>query len=201
MNLYQQFLQQARQQQRAAFDKTNRATTTNNRYERRNSDGETGEMVSRPSPKFELNRGKAAKYINNAMNKYASSKAAELNQYRKDQQAQIASERQSALEQQIAQRHTMAQQAEALLKTPAGAPNIIPDLAPLQETTGVALNTELAGANNAQNAFYVAPDSTGSAFNVTSPVGGGGLGVRNRASTSDLTSDRDTLGSKRKDEL
>lgn len=99
------------------------------------------------------------------------------------------------------QRRRLAEQANARLKQPARAPNIVPTLSPLQEITGVQLNDDMAGTNTATNSFFIAPESVASNYNVAGSPLGGGIGGRQRASSTDLTSRSDTLGAKRKDEL
>lgn len=74
-------------------------------------------------------------------------------------------------------------------------------LKPLQKITGVALNSALTGGNAATQQFYINPESTQAQFAVGAPVGGGGIGTRQRASTTQMEPTKDTLGSKRKDQL
>lgn len=142
-----------------------------------------------------------AKRINQLYSSHSSGYGQSLADRRTAGQDRINAARETALQQQIAARNTAADQANQLLATPAGAPQSVPNLAPLQEITGVALNPTLSGANAAETPFFLNPDSTASRFSVGAPVGGGGIGPRQRASTADLTSDTDTFGGGKKDQL
>ena len=113
----------------------------------------------------------------------------------------IAQQRDTALQQQIAQRNLMAEQAQRVRSQPVGAPNVVPDMAPLQDITGVSLNPALTGGNAATQSFYLSPESTQSQFAVGAPVGGGGIGQRQKGTTDAITSRTDSLGARRKDEL
>jgi hypothetical protein len=72
-------------------------------------------------------------------------------------------------------------------------------LKPLQAVTGVKLDKKLAGANKGSGQFYTAPEDTAAKFSVGASVGGGDVGVRQKATTSAVSSTPDNLGSRKKE--
>lgn len=101
----------------------------------------------------------------------------------------------SALMQQIRDRGEQAQRA---LQNEPKAPSVVPNAAPLKQITGVSLTPEMAGANAARNAFYISPEATQAQFAVGAPVGGGGIGQRQRGTTERIVSEPDNLNATRK---
>jgi DNA polymerase II small subunit/DNA polymerase delta subunit B len=101
----------------------------------------------------------------------------------------------SALMQQMMDR---GEQAKRTLANAPTAPSITPNAAPLKQITGVSLTPELAGANAAKSAFFLSPEASQAQFAVGAPVGGGGIGRRQRGTTERITSDPDNLNSGRK---
>ena len=98
------------------------------------------------------------------------------------------------------QRNQLQQSADARMAAPVTAPNLVGSLAPLERVTGVSLNPNHAGQNNATQAFYLRPESVGSNFNVNASLGGT-IGKRSAPSTSGVTSKPDNLGNKKKDQF
>lgn len=167
-------------------------------YSERNSDGSEISGYTTDSSK---RNAELAKRINKLYSQHSSGYGQALADRRSQGAADIDAARQTALQQQMAARNTAADQANQLLATPVGAPQSVPNLAPLQEITGVALNPTLSGGNAAETPFFLNPDSTASRFSVGAPVGGGGIGPRQRASTDKLVSETETFGGGKKDQL
>lgn len=113
----------------------------------------------------------------------------------------IAAQRDTALAAQIAERSRIAEQAKRVQEQPIGAPTRTPNLAPLQNITGVSLNPALTGGNAATQSFFITPESSQSQFVVGAPVGGGNIGVRQKPSTGNVTPTSDPLGTYTKDQF
>lgn len=217
MSLYEQFLNEARQAQRDAYNqqraqkiaalnafKANRGKTglwggRDGREDWQNQINSMQNDINNMRYRFDKNA--AVQKINQLRDAHFDQKRQELKDYKQSERSRITDAQKAAEAQQQGLLEQMREQASTLMAQPARAPNIIPELAPLQEVTGVALNNDLAGQNAATSQFFVTPDSVASNYTVASNPAGGGIGGRQRASSDALTSTTDTLGSKRKDEL
>lgn len=101
----------------------------------------------------------------------------------------------NTLMQQMKLRGEAAQRA---LANEPKAPTITPNAAPLKQITGVSLTPELSGSNAADSAFFLSPEASQAQFAVGAPVGGGGIGKRQRGTTERIVSEPDNLNSSRK---
>lgn len=109
-----------------------------------------------------------------------------------------ASEKQAALTALQQQLMMRGEQAQRTLQSAPQAPTVTPNAAPLKAITGVSLTPEMAGANTAQNAFFISPEASQAQFAVGAPVGGGNIGRRQRGSTENIVSEPDNFNSSRK---
>lgn len=115
-----------------------------------------------------------------------------------DIRSQNDAEKNAAVSQLMQQMQMRGEQAQRELANAPKAPTITPNAAPLKQITGVSLTPELAGANAAQSAFFLSPEASQAQFAVGAPVGGGGIGQRQRGSTERIVSQPDNLNSSRK---
>jgi len=124
-----------------------------------------------------------------------------IRQLHEDRKADIATAKQTALQEYMTKNAQMREQSDRRLSAPPTAPNPVGSIAPLEQITGVALNDALAGNNVATEAFFVRPENSVGRGNIGAPVGGGNIGSRQRNDTANLSARTDSLGAKSKDQF
>lgn len=104
-------------------------------------------------------------------------------------------ERKTSVQQYMEKTKSREAAGKAIAKQPvSGVANIdINAIKPLQDITGVALNSKLAGGNKATSAFYIPPSTAKSQFNVGGSTSAGTLVPRQKPSSTSITSGKDDL--------
>lgn len=214
VTLFGQFLAEAERQQRAAYDKslqnenTKRLQLTSDPL-RDSSDSANTQAVREQAGvsaadyigPYQLDNKKAADYVTQQFDGWSSDWQNTLDTQQRNNADRLEAERTTALQQLLEQNAQMKMQAEQQLKSPLAAPIPVAQMEALAPVTRVNTDPSLQGFNSATQQFYVSPDSIQSQFNVGAPVGGGGIGQRQKTSTSEITSRPDALGTRSKDEL